>query len=562
MGFEEPVDKELEALVRKAIEKDERGLRSYELVKAELNAWFSDKIHSPLAFWFASNPNRIRNEFTFSLPKAADNPAVKETRALDRLKTLAHFIYELYNTGGANERLRTLYDKKVGGSKKHDPLPGEDLNLLLPIFHMLSHPPNRERFFSELKQKEASIHRNWLKFDSPFELLEKEKERFNGVIDGRLYFDGPEYIGFLDESLQAAKKISVHNRPTLANIREEFNVLIDQIQTEHVGFVRDTYRHVRLDKLRVYLNAPKISCDTGVMCCISGFGKSKEASVLYALDRTVNVWSFQFADEVNMNYEQTFGMAIFVKARGHHFSKTDPENYLVLEGFPANQRYYDVVGTPKGEYKRLEKADYSFENLGKLDLTLSQMVYILGLKTAKQLGIPKLFVNASHSDRQKSVHDAMRIAAIESGLPHREVWERGSHRTFKLLKDPSTEKDFQVFEDPGTNEVLLYKENKDEERKSFEYTHFIEKRPLPSSLVKMIRHDPGWNGESVFDTWYEWNRFIMDTHKQWSDELKAKHPYAKAIYERGRDPQWNLGIGYCKGFEVDVEKECKRLGIS
>jgi len=276
-----------------------------------------------------------------------------------------------------------------------------------------------------------------------------------------------------------------------------------------------------------------------VNCCITGpDGKSRDASIIYCLDSAVHFGLFSASSKLEA-VPEVFGMAIFVKAKGHHYSKPgDPEDYLVLEGFPANHEYYGKIG------KLLCCGPYVE---GQLEpLTLPQLVYRIALETASQMHIPKIFININHPDRQESVADVICEAAQSIGLQKSDIWKFDKQR-FKLLKDQNT---------LGPLQKIAFGEQ------FFEYTHFLEKTPLSPEIVNEVRRGDAWNGEGFFDTWYDWNKFIMETHPQWSDELKSKHPYAKAIYDRGKDPQWNLGIGYCKGFEVDVEKECKRLGIN
>jgi hypothetical protein len=286
-----------------------------------------------------------------------------------------------------------------------------------------------------------------------------------------------------------------------------------------------------------------------VNCCITGpTGKWRDASIIYKLDPSVKVWNFDTPHiaqmgPCNLHVGSPFGLALFIKTAGYHSSNPEVINsYLVIEGFPVNRHYYDRIE----ELEMVLVRDASYLPLNIKKHSLPSFVYVLGLITAKHHNIPKLFINTEHSGRQESVEDTVGQIAEFVGFKRNDVWKYDKHGKFDMLKDPLTG-DFSRI-DVGNQR--------------FEYTHLLQKNQLPRQLVEKIRRDPMWSGESVFDTWYGWNKFIMDTYEKWSPQLKKEHPYSESVAKRGKDPQWNLGIGYCKGFEVDVEKECKRLGIS
>jgi hypothetical protein len=535
----------MDELVRKAAARGKGWLNS-EFFSENFPESKDKRIDNRVGYWFAANSKKKTCEFWLPILTPQDNPSVDDAPALLRCDNLVHVIREIYNTGGNSDsfsRLRTAFS---ANKLKNRYLSEEDFDTILPLFELLQDSAARERFYAGMKGRESKIQSLDLRFDAPFKLI-KEGEEFNkGHVNSSAHFFYKGYVEALSGTLESMKESS---SSIIEIIGKELRVLKSKLGDEEKQFVMisksaDHHVNSKIDYLQACRNFPRIATDVGLDCCIAQpDGKSKEATVLYALDKSVDVWSFTFGD--GWPPYNAFALAIFVKARGHHFSKTDPEDYLVLEGFPASHRYYPVVGTLDGRARYLFTESYSFGHLGRLELTFPELVYIIGLKTAKQSGIPKLFVNADHSDKQKSVQDAVRTAAIECGLPRGEVWDRGSHGSFKLLKDASGS-DFAKATLGGPE---------------FSYTHFLEKRPLPSSLIRMIRKDSDWNGESVFDTWYNWNKFIMDTYDCWSPEAKALHPYSESVAKRGKNPQWNLGIGYCKGFEVDVEKECDRLGI-
>jgi len=257
-----------------------------------------------------------------------------------------------------------------------------------------------------------------------------------------------------------------------------------------------------------------------VNCCITGpSGKHRDASILYWLDENVFSWTLHPIRSARMSVLDPFGLAIFVKAKGRHFSSQKEEDYLVFEGFPANQEHY--------------------WRLKKLGVSLPRLVYDCGLWLARELKISKMFINASHSNNtQQSVDDTVR--EMISIAEHQESWSDKEG----------------LISDPLTKDVLASLEIGN---KQFVYTHFLRKPCLDINLVGKLRRRDNWLGESVFDTWYDWNKFIMDTYDSWLPESKALHPYAESVAKRGKDPQWNLGVGYCNGFEVDVKTEYKRL---
>lgn len=278
-----------------------------------------------------------------------------------------------------------------------------------------------------------------------------------------------------------------------------------------------------------------------VNCCISGpHGKSKEASILYWLDPAVHVW------EVTPD-PYPAGLVLCVEATGHHASRPDDQTkYLVLEGFPANKNFYAHIA-------RVHSAGGDNDLRTTDSYTLAQMAYILGLKTAQTQGISKLFINAEHTGRQQSVEDTV-IAAAQANIPDGSTYR---------VKDGK----FILRKDPLANAPCARITAGDH---TFAYTHQLHKQPLDPTVVSALRNDPQWDGEGYFDTWYGWNRFIGDLSPEPLEEICTRHPYARRVWERAQarrkqhlhpESYWNLGIGYCTGIEVDVEKECARLKI-
>jgi len=288
-------------------------------------------------------------------------------------------------------------------------------------------------------------------------------------------------------------------------------------------------------------------------CCVAGTeGKSRDAPIIYFLDPAVHILGFKKGVRQDGTFSPS-GIGIFTEAGGYHVAnQTEKYRYLVLEGFPANTEWYL-------SFDCINPQSLTFEGIRDLkikSLSVADFVYVLGLITAHMLHIPKIFINTEHSGGMRSVDDVVHAAAIQASLPQ-ESWEIDRNKKLKLLKDPYTKGSFQVLRDPVSGMIIL-----DTGQNTFEYTHVFKKPQLSNDLIQKIRYNEEWNGEGFFDTFYAWNKFIMETYPKWSSELKKIHPYAENVWRHGKDPQWNLGIGYCKGFEVDVEKECKRLGIS
>ncbi len=362
---------------------------------------------------------------------------------------------------------------------------------------------------------------------------------FNHRLDSKLYPDACDYLQKLIDviDIDIKHEMSEPFQPLKPVLRSLICRLEEELEANQKEGVPFTYSNVN-----TYLNSGAHLPANKMDCCIAGpSGKSREASFLYFLDPSVHTWDFQGSQR---GWSHSQGLAIFVEATGRHCSKSEPEEYLVLEGFPANQEFYSGI-----EKLNSRGSVYLMSKEGCIDfpeeLTLPKLVYLLGILTAGVLGKSKLFINTEHKGAQKSVEYAVREAARSSNL-RGDCWDFSRHAEFRLTNDPVS----------GHFQTIQCGDAK------FEYTHVLEKPQLSADIVAQIRKNPDWNGEGFFDTWYGWNRFIMDTYDSWSPEEKARHPYAESVAKRGKDPQWNSGIGYCKGFEVDVKKECERLGIS
>jgi hypothetical protein len=297
--------------------------------------------------------------------------------------------------------------------------------------------------------------------------------------------------------------------------------------------------HARLN------NSPRSAMINLVDCCITGpFGKYRDASALYWLDNAVHLLEF-YIDPSENDDNFPFGIAIFFEAEGRHHTKSNDNKYLVLEGFITNQNEHRGIQEIRQEFVNFFGETRQLSLPSKW-MSIPQAVYYSGLYIAHMLGKEKLFINTQHGpNSQRSVEATVLSAAQKSKLPS-ELWnfKRGK---FELLGDCSGK--FSYIADKKGN--------------LFEYTHHLRKEhQFDSELVKRLRRKPEWNGEILSDALHDWNKYIMETHSDWPESLQNEHPYARAVYERGTSPSWNLGIGYCKGFEVDVKSECEKNKIT
>jgi len=482
------------------------------------------RINCQQAFDLANKRNDKSFTHVVCMVCDAESPSHPDD-SLDCYKNLVHLLKRIMNTNGEPDRLQTLYriySEKKEFPKKHSDLYIKILNLaLLPGIGPKLVKVLPENFVFKTSKKE--IMQDLQRHDSRFcygathEMSESAEIILSAIMD------------------DLGEKCKADFRNVSDEVRSALKALEGEIDDDYLR--RFPYFILRARDARFPAETALLN-DVG--CCITGTdGKWREASIIYDIDKAVKLWKIGPTEESF----KPFALGIFVETEGYHVSNPDDrKKYLVFEGFPANQAYYDqihkvtmILSTHNSEFISYEK-----------EFSLSELGYMIGLIAAKKSNIPKLFVNTEHSGRQDSVEKTVGEIAQSAGLARGTVWKYDRHGRFKLLMDPYTGGEF-------LNKVG---------NQQFEHTHFLKKPQLDSDIVEKLRKDPEWGGESVFDTFYDWNKFIMETHPQWSEELKKQHPYAESVLRRGKDPQWNLGIGYCKGFEVDVEKECERLGIS
>jgi len=249
--------------------------------------------------------------------------------------------------------------------------------------------------------------------------------------------------------------------------------------------------------------------------CIFGNEKARDASLLYNLDKSVDLLAINALNE-KKNYIDTVGMTVLAEAK----SLENNKKVLVVDAFDA------VLD--KFEYGPPER------------LFISIYAGILGL--AQNRHIDTIFVNASHSNKRTMPLDFMEFLAKQAFGENSEggewKWEREQKSVkFKLLQGVS-------------------REPRKEGLPCLEHTHYLEKEPLKENKELGI----GPHTEMYFETWFRWNKHILDTYEKWPEEMRQRFPYtAEKMKDELKHPQWNLGRGYAYGFEIDVKKEIERL---
>ncbi len=539
----------------------------------------TDRIDPHLGFEMAHDLNRNpKIDCRLSIKNAGPETIERiENQALDHFKGLVRIIQKVYKIRDRPSQIAG-YKKQLNNRQNCSP---EDLELYLPAVTLFSAYAERKpegfdqlvhnlepKEFADLIEGGVSLSSFDKRKDRTFQIMARKfLERLNEClprleyeVKHTVFVEGPSYNKFISQFERLCREIVVDVDP------EGANELIQDFKTDYD----------RLLIARLNYSAEKVMLND-VDCCITGpYGDHRAATMLNWLDSSVFTWEMYSCAEIlneQVPRREPFGLAIFVRATGNHFSKKK-EEYLVFEGFPANRKKYSRIGKLDSvcedvlSFDRDESFVFpdSCMSLPEREFSLPELVYVLGLITARELKIPKLFINTSHSPQtQQSVDDSVLKMLEITG--NKNNWDYGRKC---LIKDPLTN---------GPMECISLGDKK------FQYTHFLQKPRLDASLVtKLCKEDETryrkvietncfneWSGESVFDTWYWWNVFIGNTYDNWPKALKEAHPYAARVSKRAKwrrkndmhpESYWNLGIGYCKGFEVDVAKECERLGIS
>jgi hypothetical protein len=551
--------------------------RPWQIFEEHMDWFYSDhhgKIKALQGAQLAQKTTKYpRRAMYFSM---TENPnAATPSDSLARFKGLLHVIRQLKNTAGAKHRLENL----CRAYAQRQELATDDLELYLPVI----------RFFSNHYRTLANV----LRAPRPQEFLidgpitKHDVEKLKQRADPLFYEQANAYLYAISSTLgkraardkknQDLQEIVTHimklqqeitNYALSSSPKTRYGIDVEHLNSQgettksRLAYFNDdaltpaqarkrfsmhatgfSYTFSKApDRLAAKLNNSATNLLVNVVnCCISGpYGKSKEASILHWLDPAVHVW------EITPDTYPA-GLVLCVEATGNHASRPDDlTKYLVLEGFPANKNFYANIASvySAGGDNDLRTSEH---------YTLAKMAYIFGLKTAQTQGISKLFINAEHTGRQQSVEDTV-FEAAKANIP--------DHNTYRL-KDEK----FVLRKDPHTNAPFAQITVGDN---AFAYTHHLQKQPLNPELVTALRNDPHWNGEGYFDTWYGWNKFIGNLCSEQVEEIGKSHPYARRVWERAqtrrkqqRHPEsyWNLGIGYCRGIEVDVAKECARLNI-
>jgi len=532
------------------------------------------RIHYRIAYALALIMKKPKERMSFRISNVPDNPDRLKTDefdnyqsdGLDRFKGLLRLIRQMRNTGGNSERTENLWNIYAENRLHDSDLSPEDLELYLPFIRYLSSKSCFDSFYKRLEKKENSPRfEEWKIFKPfrkkvfqesipPFWFLYDKVRSYIGMV--RLILWGRNHVIFKDpDPVNVDMKL-------LERVTRELAKLRSDLEEEREESAPDYFIQKKLSEIALNRNDNRHFWKNVVNCCLTK-GTGREAAMVYAVDRAVSTWN---VSGDNSKYSPIpFGIAIFVQGTGHHISDMQKKRYLIFEGFPANQKHFSAIGQlahhdEYGSYlynyrKERPDRDNAAPSIDKASMGLTELVYFVGLKTAKELKIPYLFVNANHSGKQKSVEETIRTIALMLNLPQDVVWKMTKHRKFKLLQDPYTGRSFKSL---GGNSH------------KFEYTHFLEKPSLERSVIQRVKNARKWHGEGYYDTWYDWNKFISETYPSWTDKMKSAHPYSRRVWKRaetrrrqGLHPEsfWNLGIGYCKGFEIDVEKECARIGI-
>jgi hypothetical protein len=226
------------------------------------------------------------------------------------------------------------------------------------------------------------------------------------------------------------------------------------------------------------------------------------ASLLYTADRNAHLLCMNSYQDKRI--VDSIGMAILIDAEDQQHRK-----YLVVEG---------VLGGV--DLNRITKK-------GNHDPVWS-MFYEAILKYARQKKLKTIIVNASHSDNQESPNDFLRYVADEQNRARDD--ESSITYSYEHIKK-------------GNKRFTLHRPKDAIEFQGEWFTHQIQKKIMDGRVIDMF-HKDGFKdsvkycGELYSDTWWLYNKVL------------------------GREkPQWNDCTGYVRGIEIDVEEECRRLGL-
>ncbi len=556
----------------------------------------------------------IGTDFEQELYGLSDRDRHPKKYAIESIKNLMRVAQKVYRTSD-----RTQIDAYARQMRESSHFSPEDLNLCIPALAIFSKHNNLEKLVNGLRgdlkkmfveNDIKKIMREFNRRDGVFSessSMSVARSFLYGVMFWMNYYVRYDTKSHAEFNLLAAR-LNMLGRELCYGAGYDFHqdALLVPAFTNGVRFFASTQQTQHSDILVAQLNnSPEKIMTNDVDCCITGpNGKHRTATMLYWLDPAVYTWEFyalNVSDE-SVDKNLPFGLGIFFKAEGHHCSKKKSQDYLVLEGFPANVyktcHINQLNGVKPEKYKKVQKsfpdvswnvalpnpiaerlrlterfspADYQilrkFSHFGPeytllphTPRSLPELIYALGLVTAKSLGIPKLFINTEHSERtQYSVRHSLNEIMRFTG--NGEIWNEDTHQ---LMKDPLTaDGSFASFD----AHARVY--GGKEKVKQFKYTHFLKKSPFPPELVAKIAGASGkWNGEGLFDTFFPWAKFVGSAYRTWPTREEDFDPRAW-MSEHSQDyfkdkhgqlePCWSLGIGYCRGIEVDVQDEWEAL---
>ncbi|USN45830.1 MAG: hypothetical protein H6502_01715 [Candidatus Woesearchaeota archaeon] len=331
--------------------------------------------------------------------------------------------------------------------------------------------------------------------------------------------------------------------------------LLDRLGETHTADFLTRIKHrlkgsQRFDRIVFETNEDFLDdvCDLTASCLGAGCDESV-AQLVFRLDPSV------YLPHINLY-------------QGDEFVGSSVKNIL-FEGYAAGHGRVLVldgtVGGPESELITLQTHSLAFIG-DRTPYLWHKFNYHNLLQLAHRRGVNRLLVNASHSRDQQSTQDFVRYVASQARL------HEGVDFTFK-----------EVDADGVRKFVLLRTPH---EVDGFAYTHQVRKAPLPADLVAKLQNaqDPTYFYEedregitrpdgSVVDIAEVMPPFMRRLRDIVASRLPQTLPYSgeeylTSFYEWERHsnpgnpmPHWNMGEGYLRAIEIDVEREMERFGM-
>jgi hypothetical protein len=228
-------------------------------------------------------------------------------------------------------------------------------------------------------------------------------------------------------------------------------------------------------------------------CFEGGEGEKnkKDFSLIYELDPMTRIIGIYFNFGNNRPRLQ-IGKAITYIAKDTQTNK----KILIVEGAVINETYRTLCNSLKeGTFEAIEEC-------------------------AKREGIDTILFNTSISRSHQTAIEFLDYFASRSGLKKGE--------SLDSLKEDS---DYFVDRKKPNKFKIVFKNGTLDEN-GFKYTHSIEKKALPASIVKKIRKDTvyDYKGEGLFESLQPWYKHL----------------------ELSSHPEWNNGCGHINAFEYKV----------